>query len=119
MRAAGGLIIVGLLGAALFFLPKKAAAKPLPAPRGELPPSAEDVEGAKEAQYAQGLITQAVAACQNPDTCNVSLVKNTAQTLRNYNWTHPDVREKAYKAANDLDAMAQDVVDYRQAKSKG
>lgn len=122
MKAAGGVILaVGGLIAALLFLPKKAHAAPAPhapnprAPNGEPMPTQEELDAAKEAQYAQTLINQAFGACIEPATCNVSFVKQKVNQLRAEKWVHPDVKAKAYKAANDLEAMAQDATDYQQA----
>lgn len=122
MKAAGAILVLGAGLAALVFLPKKAAAAPraprIPhAPRTDVEdqPTPEELAAAKEASYAQTLISQAYGACQDPATCNVAFVKNKVKQIRSTSWVHPDVKAKAYKAANDLEAMAQDASDYQQA----
>ncbi len=107
----GGVILMGLLGAGAFLLwPKSASAASLPS-GGSTQPS--DRSGAQEAQYLQGIIEGAIAS-NNPATIHAA-----ANKIRNYNWTHPEVRASAMQEATNLDDYANSLENYQGASSGG
>lgn len=114
MRGGGmGIVVIGGIGL-LVLLAGTASAKPK-TPTGPGGPSASDKQAKGEADWAQTQIAIAVAQCKAPESCNIPLLHSTASTLRNHSYQSGAVQAQALKAADDLDAMAQDAADYQAA----
>ena len=108
MASKAGIVGLGLGAGAviLLLLTGKAKAASAPADAG---PSASDKKGADEAQTLASMLT--CSASNSP-----SVLDTCANQIRNYPWTHPEVRAEAYQWASNLNAKAQDIRDAQQAE---
>lgn len=88
-------------------------------PKGGGGPSPADVKAKGEADWAQTQVAIAVAQCKDPMTCNIGLLRSTAQKLRGHQYSNAEVEAQAMQAADDLTAMAQDAEDYQNASAGG
>lgn len=113
MRAAGGGIIALVVGAGVLLWASLAGAKPKPKAQG---PSASDVLGAKQADWANGRAQLALQHCQDPSTCDYKYVRARADEIRSATYANATLQAQANKTANDLYAMAQDAQDYQNAQ---
>src|SRR5512146_3296185 len=114
MRASGGGIIALVVGAGVLLWASLAGAKTKPKAQGG--PSASDVLGAKQADWANGRAQLALQRCQDPATCDYVYVRARADEIRNASYANSTLQAQANKTANDLYAMAQDAQDYQAAQ---
>lgn len=109
-RAAVAVTGVGLavLGVLLFSKKASAATKPPAGGGGEPPPSEDDKKGLDEAQKLASMLS-----CSSSNS--PAVLRSCAANIRNYPWTHSEVKAEAYNWAANLDAKAQDIEDYQAA----
>lgn len=107
----GGVILLGLAGAAAVVLwPKSSHAATLPGGSSSQP-SASDRTGAQESQYLQGVIETAIGSG------NPAAIHAAANKIRQYPWTHPEVRAAAMQEATNLDDYANSLENYQKSSS--
>jgi len=99
---------IAVLGVLLFSKKASAASKPVGG-GGELPPSESDKQGLGEAQTLANMLN-----CSSSNS--PAVLRSCAAKVRNYPWTHAEVKAEAYQWASNLDAKAQDIEDYQQAQ---
>lgn len=116
MRAGGGGIIALVVGAGVLLWASFAGAKPKARATGG--PSASDIAGKKQADWANGRAQLALQHCQSPDTCDYNYVRARAAEIRNATYANDTLQAQANKTANDLEAMAQDAQDYQAAQKQ-
>lgn len=108
--AGGAGILVLILGM------KKASAKPSGGGSAPSGPSASDKVGYAEAQVLQGFVEDAADCLTKMDS---KCARSIANKMRNYDWQHADIAAAAKQEANNVDAMAKDIEDYKKSQKAG